>query len=197
MSFSIIGNAHLLLAKHLSNQAHRCPFPVYAWSIIGPAVSERFTVSKLSEKRFPTSAQPSVNIKRTIDPDLGKVGTGQLQFEYTVDNKATSRTFWDLSMIDGCIVQQPPPTVRPSLIPNKPGNIFHGHHVTVTPRGNVEAGNPLSKCRQLSTPDNKGFNYKPDNVYWMPYDDQTSMHVCSTWVPLFFNHLPKNEGRVC
>jgi hypothetical protein len=80
-----------------------------------------------------------------IDPDLGKVGTGQLQFEYTVDNKATSRTFWDLSMIDGYIVQQPPPTVRPSPIPNKPGNIFHGHHVTITPRGNVEAGKPLSK----------------------------------------------------
>jgi hypothetical protein len=98
-------------------------------------------------------------------------------------------------MIDGYIVQQPPPTVRPSPIPNKPGNIFHGYHVTITPRGNVEAGNPLSKCRQVSTPDNKGFNDKPDNVYWTPYDDQTSMHVCFTWVPLplFSNPLPKSE----
>ena len=127
----------------------------------------------LSEKNFPASTEPSVNIKMTIDPDLGKVGTGQLQFEYTV----SGRTFWDLSMIDGYIVQQPNPPVNPP-IPNNPGNIFHGHNVAITPKGNVEAGDPKSRCRQVSVPDSKGFSDQPDNVYWLTNNDHTAMHVC-------------------
>jgi hypothetical protein len=149
---------------------------VYAWDLVGTNQAGPSTIAPLSEQGFPTSNAPSVNIKMALDPNLGKVGTGQLQFEYTV----SSRMFWDLSMVDGIVVQQPLPPAAP--IPNLPGNIFHGYNVTITPMGNVELGDPNSKCRQVNAPsDTDSIDKKPsDNLYWLSNDDQTAMHVCLT-----------------